>query len=245
MISTWVMAAALTAGAHDWAPATPPVATDNGAEVHRVRGPAFAIPCRVDGTKAVERVQLYVSDNRGKTWALYEEIAPDKGAFIFTAKKPGEYWFTARLKKKDGTLDPADPAHFVPMQRVAVATGTNYEPPTIAKPTSEIANELDDELTRLELDLIRKEMKRLAEAKDLGPNTEEKLDRLRTRLRDVRDRLRRDREADLGPSRGLPPSPYYPPDDRPFPPDGPRVESPLIPAPVLPVAPLPRVPEPR
>ena len=43
--------------------------------------------------------------------------------------------------------------------------------------------------------LIRKEIKRLSEMKELTPEAEEKFDRLRIRLRDARDRLRRDRDS--------------------------------------------------
>jgi hypothetical protein len=130
MVATFVMVAALTAGYQ------PPI--------HKTPGPTIKIPCKVDGAQAIDRVQLYVSDNRGRTWALYEEITPDKAAFTFLARKPGEYWFTARLKKKDGTLDPANPGDFVVMQRVEVETGTSEPLPQAAKTTAaDVVAELD------------------------------------------------------------------------------------------------------
>jgi hypothetical protein len=229
MVPTVVMIAALVA-AYDPVSEVP---------LYKTPGPTLRIPCKVDGTAAVERVQLYVSDNRGKTWTLYEEIAPDQTAFTFQARKPGEYWFTARLKKRDGTLDPADPADFVVMQRVAVETGSGAEP--LLKPTAEIAGELDDELTRLELELIRKEIKRLSEEGRLTPDAEERIDRLRNRLRDARDRLR-----SRDPLRATPPlaGPQWIPDNRLIPPTttAPPVV-PTAPARVPPEAPQPRVPE--
>jgi hypothetical protein len=256
MIATFVMVAALTAGGYD--PVEP--------RVHQAPGPAFQIPCKVDGIQAIERVQLYVSDNRGKTWTLYEEITPDKSAFTFMARKPGEYWFTARLKKKDGTLDPADQSQFVVMQRVAVETGVGSGDPLVspAKPTmADTVKELDEELTRIEMELIRKEIKRLTEAKKLTSETEEKIDRLRGRLRRVQDRIRSDREDATNELRSNPPGVYpapgtyspAPPDDRippppPLPPVGIRgqgadsVQGPLgepVMVPRSPEAPMPRV----
>jgi hypothetical protein len=219
MIATFVMVAALTASGYDPAP-----------EVHKIPGPAFQIPCKVDQPKEIDRVQLYVSDNRGKTWALYQEITPNEDSFTFYARKPGEYWFTARLKKKDGTLVPTDQAKFVVMQRVAVETGTGYGEPASPLPSvkpiataTEIAKELDDELTRVEMELIRKEIKRLAEVKKFTPETGDKIDRLRMRLRDVQAHIRRNRDdsplaTQSNPPAVYPPSPYIPPpaatDDR-------------------------------
>jgi hypothetical protein len=180
MVPTVVMVAALV------------TAYDPVGEVpfYTTPGCAVRFPCIVDKPATVERVQMYVSDNRGKTWTLYEEITPDQKAFFFQARKPGEYWFTLRTKKRDGTFDPAHPAKLVVMQRVAFETGTGTDSAALPKPTAEIANELDDELTRLELELIRKEIKRLAGEGQLTPDTEQKIDRLRARLSEARDRLR-------------------------------------------------------
>jgi hypothetical protein len=259
MLTTLVAAAALAAG-YD------PV---SDIPVHKTPGPAFQIPCKVDGIKAVESVQLFVSDNRGKTWTLYEEITPDKAAFTFLARKPGEYWFTARLKKKDGTLDPADTANFAVMQRVAVETGTGYEPPppapTKPAPTKRspaaVADELDAELIQLELDLIRKEIKRLSESKEFTRETEDKIDRLHQRLSEIRMRLRRDdKPGTTLPGSTLPLLPSSPDDSRippavvpadPFaiipvaPVQTPPVLIPMVRPTAPPVAPMPRVPATR
>jgi|GEM_PF-6561736 len=187
MIPTFVMIAMFATGADKSPPDLPELCT--------VPGPYFKIPCKVDALKNVERVQLYMSDNRGEKWILYSQCTPDQPWFTFRAKQPGEYWFTARLKMKDGTLNPPNLADFVPMQRVAVIHGTDPPacPMTMRKGESTLAataTELDEELTRLELDLIRKEIKRLTEEARLTPDVEQKIDRLRNRLSEVRIRLR-------------------------------------------------------
>lgn len=214
MFTTLVAAVALAG--YDPAPGVP---------VHKAPGPAFSIPCRVDGAKDIERVQLYVSNSRGETWSLYEEITPDKGAFTFLARKPGEYWFTARIKKKDGTFDPADPTKFVVMQRVAVETGAGYEPPAPPLPppsATAIVEQLEAELNQVELDLIRKEIKRLSELKEFSREAEARIDRLRYRLQEVSTRLRGENtpraiDTTIPPVSGIPPSaiPSVQPESRP------------------------------
>jgi hypothetical protein len=241
MVATLVMAAALTAGYEP---------------VYKIPGPALKIPCKVDSPQAVERVQLYVSDNRGQTWAFYDEITPEKDSFVFSARKPGEYWFTARLKKKDGTLDPARTADFVVMQKVEVETGTGYSepvpPPLTRSSAADVAKELEDELTRVEMELIRQEIKKLSEAKKLTPETGDKIDRLRARLREIQDRGRREGDDPVPVVRGAPPR-VYPipgnfgnslPDDRIPPTITPALPViPVVPAPNE--APMPRVRETR
>jgi hypothetical protein len=231
--------------------------------LHKVPGPAFLIPCKVEAADLVAVVQLWVSADRGKKWELHEEITPDKTAFTFTAKKPGEYWFAPRIKQKDGKMLPAETSGLVPTQRVAVATGDDAtEPPgkPVAKPTVvETVAELDEELTRVELELIRKEIKKLSEMKDLTQDAEDRFDRLRMRLRDLRERLRPDRERSpsilmpdlprVSPPRVSPSLTPVPYDDKLIPPSSVPTD-PLIlppaaikPAPAPPAAPLPRVRE--
>lgn len=53
-----------------------------------------------------------------------------------------------------------------------------------------LVNDLESELAKVELELIAKELKLLAAEKSLTPDTEEKIDRLRSRLHDAHERLR-------------------------------------------------------
>lgn len=251
MISTLVVALALAAGGE-------PV-----PELHKVPGPAFLIPCKVQLADQVAEVHLYVSADRGKTWQLYEEITPDKQAFTFVAKKAGEYWFAPRVKKKDGTLLPGDVAELAATQRVAVATGSADEvippplvpPPTVSPPprprtNADAVEELDEELTRVELGLIRKEIKRLADSNSLTPDVEEKIDRLRQRLATISGRMppRRD-QFDIPPTVYPQVGPPAVDDSRipPQPAEGSFVRPPRVTPPPegRPVAPPPRAPAPR
>ena len=254
MIPTFVLTAALAVGAYE-----PPGPAPAGAtEVHKVPGPSFLIPCKVRAADLITHVQLWVSADRGRKWELYEEITPDKPGFTFVAKKPGEYWFAPRIKQTDGTLLPFDTADLVATQRVAVATGSDTsessEKPSAKATAAEAVAELDEELTRVELELIRKEIKKLSELKELTLEAEDKFDRLRGRLSELRERLRRDRDPLVtGPAwapveviRPLPPpaivpsrpAPTPPPDDTQIPPS--RVPTaPLI----IPTTPMPRAPE--
>ncbi|MBN9118664.1 MAG: hypothetical protein J0I06_05830 [Planctomycetes bacterium] len=227
MIPTFVMAAALAVGGYDPAPPAP-------AEVHKVPGPAFLIPCKVEAADLVAVVQLWVSADRGRKWELYDEITPDKPAFTFIAKRAGEYWFAPRIKKKDGTMLPADTGELVATQRVAVTTGSDGSEPAARPTLADTADELNDELTRVELELIRKEIKKLSEMKELTPEAEEKFDRLRIRLRDARDRLRRDRGVpSLDPWAPSTSSPGLPPPGLPAPVVAPSTSPPGLPAPTV------------
>lgn len=224
----------------------------------KIPGPYLKIPCKVVRPSETVWVRLYVSDDRGRTWALEGEITPDKDSFVFCAKRPGEYWFAPCVKGKDGTLEPDELARLTPMQRALIETGTEpaagptITPPTVSpvrsKSVAREAEELDEELTRVELELIRKEIKRLSEAKELDPATEDKLDRFRIRLRDVRDRLDRNRNSapstlqSAPPTFALPPIPATPIDTL-IPPMAIPTDPVIIPLPPRrPVAPMPRAP---
>jgi hypothetical protein len=192
MLFTWIMTAILVSNPTVPAPAAAPEARELPA--YRVPGPAFEIPCKVkDPAPDLVAVQLWVSADGGKSWEKSAEIKPDGGKFEYHAQKPGEYLFAPRLKFKDGRVTPAV-GDLSAAQRVVVEAG--YEPVTPARATllSKVANDLDEELTRLEFELIRKEMAQLAAMKGWTQDTADKIDSLRVRLRDAQHRLQnRDR----------------------------------------------------
>ena len=74
--------------------------------LHKVPGPLFLIPCKVEAADLVAVVQLWVSADRGQKWELHEEIAPDKDEAVFRGSfkgKKGEATFSLRVvKEKDG-----------------------------------------------------------------------------------------------------------------------------------------------
>jgi hypothetical protein len=71
----------------------------------------FRIPFRTDPA-ALQRMnarelQLFVSPNRGATWALAQTIAPQAARFEYQAAGDGEYWFAVRTIDGFGQPHPA------------------------------------------------------------------------------------------------------------------------------------------
>jgi hypothetical protein len=210
MLLAWVMTAIAGVTTVTDQPARAPEMPEQNLPVYRVPGPAFEIPCKVnDRTPDLVAVQLWVSADGGKTWEKYAEIKPDETNFEYHAQKPGEYLFAPRLKFKDGRVTPAV-GRLTPTQRVAVEAG--YEPVTPARATlmAKIADDLDEELTRIELELIRKEIGQLAATKGLSQETANKIDRLRSRLREAQERLQHRNRATIDQPL-LPPAVEVPP----------------------------------
>ena len=195
MLLAWVMTTIVGVTTVTDQPARAPEASEQNLPVYRVPGPAFEIPCQVtDRTPDLVAVQLWVSADGGKTWEKYAEIKPDETKFEYHAKKPGEYLFAPRLKFKDGRVTPAV-GQLVPAQRVEVEAGYQPVPPARATLLAKVADDLDEELTRIELELIRKEIGQLAATKGLSEETAAKIDRLRSRLREAQERLQQRNRA--------------------------------------------------
>jgi hypothetical protein len=220
-------------------------------ELSRIPGPYCLIPCTVTRPGETACVQLYVSNNRGTSWVLDAELAPDKGAFTFCAKQPGEYWFAARVKKRDGTFEPADVSTLVPELRVLMATGTEPRVARWGEPPSQLrtatAREIETQLSRLETDLlrfevalIRKEMDRLMGEKEPNSNAEERIAQLWARLQQTRERLKTADAAAPG-ELTLPPLPPANASQPAVTPTGPLRVLPPIPS-IAPVAPPPHAP---
>ncbi|MEO8496396.1 MAG: hypothetical protein ABI614_15115, partial [Planctomycetota bacterium] len=65
------------------------------------RQTTFNIPFSVDLSRGMPReVQLFVSQDAGKTWHFYGRQAPTAKSFPFRAAGDGDFWFTSR------TIDP-------------------------------------------------------------------------------------------------------------------------------------------
>lgn len=197
MISTFVIAVALAIGAGEPVP-TAPITRDT-VPTYPAPGGHFGIPCKMAALPPeIVGVELWFSDNGGKTWAKSGLLLRDQSQFEFRAPKAGEYLFATRLCVHDGSTRPERDKDLVPEMRVVV--GSVSERPKKASREAATVEELDDELTRVELELIRKELKSLSELKGFNPKTEEKIDRLRARLLQARERLRADQKAEIGPA---------------------------------------------
>lgn len=66
------------------------------------RQSGFTIPFSIRQSESKPReIQLFVSQDGGRTWDLYARQRPTAGGFPFQAQSDGEYWFTARSVSSD------------------------------------------------------------------------------------------------------------------------------------------------
>ncbi|MHB1036895.1 MAG: hypothetical protein ACYC0Y_19950 [Pirellulales bacterium] len=84
----------------------------------------FSIPFRIERPQQASQepaeVHLYVSDDRGVTWRLYDKVDPKAGSFVFQAPRDGEYWFLVRTVDRFGKIRPEGSRS--PELRVAIDT---------------------------------------------------------------------------------------------------------------------------
>jgi len=73
----------------------------------------FSIPFQIAPAGRPERqpveVQLYVSDDEGRTWQLHDRVDPQAGQVSFQAPSDGRYCFCVRTRNRSGNLHPAGP----------------------------------------------------------------------------------------------------------------------------------------
>ena len=109
----------------------PPADAQQGQtnDVTYSRQPGFRIPFTVDpGDRRIHRVELYVSEDRGKTWNAYGSVSPlERKAFEFQTNRDGTYWFTVRTVDRDGRGYPATLDQAIAQQKVVIDT----QPPTV------------------------------------------------------------------------------------------------------------------
>ena len=79
-------------------------------DVHETNLRKFHLPVKVseDYRDKIAFLRLWVSEDRGKTWKLHQEIPPPPGGtrFSFDAPADGLYWFALQVEYKDGKLEP-------------------------------------------------------------------------------------------------------------------------------------------
>ena len=81
----------------------------SAGEVMDWDGLTMKIPIDYNPTRRdeIRSLHLYVSADRGATWAQHTECGTDRSHFDFTAPKDGEYWFVMQILNKDGRKEPA------------------------------------------------------------------------------------------------------------------------------------------
>ncbi len=71
----------------------------------------FSIPYHISPARSPQQqpveVQLFVSDDGGRTWQLHERVAPEKGQVSFQAIRDGQYCFCIRTLDKSDRLHPS------------------------------------------------------------------------------------------------------------------------------------------
>ncbi|MBA4063015.1 MAG: hypothetical protein C0501_04775 [Isosphaera sp.] len=195
--------ALLTGGLWDGGRVAPLPLADPAGRGYWVLGPSFRIPCNPDQLGPdVTHVELWYSADRGETWARSGVYPREERLFLFTAPRPGEYWFAPRLRHKDGSATPTDGDRLVTQLAVVVAVG---ERPAAPAARTDV---LEAELLDIELALMARELKRLAAAPEFTPAVADRIDLLRARLRRLRHEPS-DRQAppDVRPENVLPEPP--------------------------------------
>jgi len=128
----------------------------------------FSIPYRIRNQPAAEaavaEVQLFVSDDAGRTWRLAPRSMSSATSIIYTAAHDGEHWFSLRTIDQGGRVAPTGPHR--PGLRVIVDT---QQPKLNLQATASRAGAVDvrwhAEDTNLALDSLKIETRS-------GPNSQ-------------------------------------------------------------------------
>jgi|GEM_PF-3674417 len=67
-------------------------------------------------------LELFVSNNAGKTWKLAAANTPDRSGFDHLVPDDGTYWYGLRITYQNGVVSPAREAGIVPAMKVRVVT---------------------------------------------------------------------------------------------------------------------------
>ncbi|MBY0524471.1 MAG: hypothetical protein K2R98_13780 [Gemmataceae bacterium] len=109
----------------------PPCIQDQGEplsladDVTEMQTRSFGLPVAVDAQRAdrIRRIEVFVSEDRGKSWSLHMTCSSKKDVFSFTAQQDGEYWFAVRVILKAGKEAlPPDLSDLCPAQKIYVNT---------------------------------------------------------------------------------------------------------------------------
>jgi hypothetical protein len=91
-------------------------------DVYEIPTRMFAMPLRVnpDRRDKIEKIRLFVSEDRGKTWKQKKDYKPSDKKVIFTAPHDGFYWFAVQKVLKVGDKVPAELDDLIPAMKVYV-----------------------------------------------------------------------------------------------------------------------------
>jgi hypothetical protein len=91
-------------------------------DVEEINTLRFAFPLMVDPDRRekIERIELYVSTDRGCTWKLHSDSKPTAKSVLFNAPRDGLYLFALRVVFVSGKSEPEELGDLVPQQKVYV-----------------------------------------------------------------------------------------------------------------------------
>lgn len=93
-------------------------------DISYVRKSRFNIPFTLKDSEIplTREVQLYLSDDQGRSWRIHKVASPRDGAFPFQTDRDGPYWFLIRTLSTDGQFQPPSLDGLGPDLRVVVDT---------------------------------------------------------------------------------------------------------------------------
>src|SRR5262249_38602334 len=144
----------------------PPIPLDKGTlEIHR-RDLKLPVYVRPDRAKAISRVALYLSLDRGQTWKYLTDLKPGTDGVQFMAPRDGHYWFAVRVTNKDGTTEPPTIKKLFPGLKLYVNSARRP-----VEPAEKSYRELEQEVKELrqEVERLRRRVRELEEQHEAAP----------------------------------------------------------------------------
>ncbi len=116
-VLAWGIETHATAGA-------PASQRSSGAPLIYQKSRSFRVPFHFDPAEGSRKreIQLWVSEDSGRTWEHRGTTTPDKPALPFRAEHDGEYWLAVRTLDEQGHLHPSDSERVEPSIKVVVDT---------------------------------------------------------------------------------------------------------------------------
>ena len=132
-------------------------------DVTEIHTQDFAMPLHIDPAREdnIERIRVFVSQDRGKTWKHQKDYKPANARVVFSAPQDGFYWFSLQIVFKDGKMEPPDRDDLVAMQKVFVNSERKALKPR--KSYEELQQEAED--LRKEVEQLKR---RIAELESSG-----------------------------------------------------------------------------